>query len=636
MLLNYMLELNSPVVAILVSVGVAVVAAVIVALVVWFFRKKKAEDEAKDKKEEKPVYVKPEPKSAEEIQKEKEEKAQKREENKKKEVTSRIRKTSELGIEMSPECFIKEDPNGTEAVGIIFNRNSKTYMFGPKGNKLNIGDVVIVKDLSGTERMVPVVVPNRMVNDNDLVKPFKDIERVVYQTEKHVEYTAKEKEEVVEEKVELPTFKVTFDIQGNGEAPENLEGIRELPYDLPVLSSPGFRFMGWTLDPNTFDLVEDGMKLDKDITLYAYWVEATYHVTFVTNGHGEAVEALDDVTALPEPLPVLNAEGFVFKGWSLNKEGTEAVQAGLKLRNDIIIYAVWEELPKEEVIPTYSITFDTLGKGEAVEAIKDVTEIPTELPLTTCEGYEFGGWALEAYSTELVELGSKLDKDVTLYAIWEEVKQPEPEPVNEPQEEVQEEVADDDDTSDEKENDTEVIYNAETHTYTVIRRKKSFEGRLCIASKENKGFYNQVKNKLMSYGLTNRISKSGEKFRLKRQLLAQIKFTAKQMVIYLALDPKQFEETKYKGKDVSDKKLYVDIPFQYKTRTERKTMWMLELVDLLAEKHNLVKNEKYEDMDYTKDYPYMSEEKLIEKGYLVITEKTVTEVVEEPEEENEE
>lgn len=399
----FLIEGNSTLVAVLVSIGVVLLVAVVVSFIVMMLKKNNKSE--KDVKKENKVEAPAKPvKTPEEIQKEKEERLQKREENKKNEATSKIRRTSELGIERSPECFIKEDPNGIEAVGIIFNKNSKTYMFGPKGNKLNIGDVVIVKDLSGNDRMVPIVVPNRMVNENDLVKPFKDIESVVYQTEKHVEYTATE------------------------------------PVEEPV---------------------------------------------------------------------------------------------------------------QEEV--------------------------------------------------------------------------------------VQEEAEDADDKENEaEEKETEVIYNAETHTYTVIRRKKSFEGRLCVTSDDNKKFYNQVKNKLMSYGLTNRISKTSEKFRLKRELLAQIKFTAKQMVIYLALDPKQFENTKYKGKDMSEKKSYQSVPFQYKTKTERKTMWMLELIDLLAKEHNLVKNEKFNEQDFTKDYPFMDDEKLIEKGYLVVTEKTVTEVVEEPEEENEE
>ena len=98
------------------------------------------------------------------------------------------------------------------------------------------------------------------------------------------------------------------------------------------------------------------------------------------------------------------------------------------------------------------------------------------------------------------------------------------------------------------------------------------------------------------------------------------------MVLYLALDPNQFENTKYKGKDVSAKKAYASTPFQYKTKSERKTQWMLELIELLAKNHNLQKIEDYKDVDFAKDYPFLDEQGLIDKGYLTITEKTVSEV----------
>lgn len=283
-----------------------------------------------------------------------------------------------------------------------------------------------------------------------------------------------------------------------------------------------------------------------------------------------------------------------------------------------------EPAPVEEVkAPKYKLTFDNQGHGETLDPQEDLEAVPTELPLLHEEGFEFKGWALEPNAEELVDLGLELQADTTLYALWEEKPAPQPEPEPAP---VEEEDDDNDDDKDEAESDTQITYNEETHTYTVIRKKRAYEGRICVASKENKEFYNQVKNRLLSYGLTSRISKQGEKFRLKKEQLAQIKFTAKQMVLYLALDPKQFEGSKYVGKDVSNKKTYADTPFQYKTKSERKTQWMLELVDLLAQNKKLEFVEGYKDKDFAKDYPFMDEQGLIDKGYLTISEKTVTEI----------
>ena len=577
-LLNYILAADSGLVAALTVVGVIIIVAIVTLFIIAKMRSSKKEEEKPEKKPQ-PVKEAPVKLTEEEKQAIKVEKAKVREENEKHEANRRIKALSELAIEKRNEYFVNEDPNGIEAVGIIFNKKSKVYMFGPKGYKLNVGDVVIVKDFSGVERQVPVVVPNRMVNEADLVQPFKEIEAVVYQTEAKVEYTPVEEpkpveeepvvEEVVEEKA--PTFVITFDNQGHGEVLDACEGMEAIPDELPLLHEEGFEFKGWALEPNAEELVELGMKLEGDVTLYALWEEVK----------------MPEAVVEPEPQPVV------------------------------------EEVVEEKA-PTFVITFDNQGHGEVLDAYEGIEAIPNELPLLHEEGFEFKGWALEPNAEELVELGMKLEGDVTLYALWEEVKMPEA--VVEPQPVAEDAEEDEEDEKEEAESDTQVVYNEVTHTYTVIRKKRAYEGRICVASKENKGFYNEVKNRLLSYGLVSRISKTGEKFRVKRNQLAQIKFTAKQMVLYLALEPNQFENTKYKGKDVSAKKAYASTPFQYKTKSERKTQWMLELIDLLAKKHNLQKIEDYKDVDFAKDYPFLDEQGLIDKGYLTITEKTVSEV----------
>ena len=63
----------------------------------------------------------------------------------------------------------------------------------------------------------------------------------------------------------------------------------------------------------------------------------------------------------------------------------------------------------------------------------------------------------------------------------------------------------------------------------------------------------------------------------------------------------------------------------YKTKTERKTNWAAELIEKLAEKNSLQKNEAYNDEKYAENIPSMTEEELIEKGYLIRTETVVDE-----------
>ena len=219
-LLNYILAVNSTLVATLVIIGVVIIVSAVAIFIVNYYTKRKKDEEKADAKSTKPGKEEPVKVSEEEKKAIKEEKAKAREENEKHEANRRIKALSELAIERRNDYFVAEDPNGVEAVGIIFNKKSKVYMFGPKGYKLNVGDVVIVKDFSGVERQVPVVVPNRMVNEVDLVQPFKDIEAIVYQTDARVEYNPTEK---AEPKKDITRVDVAFFYNSNEEEYEACE-----------------------------------------------------------------------------------------------------------------------------------------------------------------------------------------------------------------------------------------------------------------------------------------------------------------------------------------------------------------------------------------------------------------------------
>ena len=68
----------------------------------------------------------------------------------------------------------------------------------------------------------------------------------------------------------------------------------------------------------------------------------------------------------------------------------------------------------------YEVTFNTHG-GTAVETIEVKEDSTFALPSTSKEGFEFAGWYLEdTYETEFVS-GTKVTKDITLHAKWNEV-----------------------------------------------------------------------------------------------------------------------------------------------------------------------------------------------------------------------
>lgn len=199
----------------------------------------------------------------------------------------------------------------------------------------------------------------------------------------------------------------------------------------------------------------------------------------------------------------------------------------------------------------------------------------------------------------------------------------------EPAEEESDDEEDEDDSDDEDEakpqteevvdKDTTVEFDVVNKKYKITKIKRTYQSKLHQATDELKKYYSDIKNALLSYGLSSRESKTGEKFRNKKNNLAQIKFAGKQVALYLAIKPETLADSKYKGKDVSSKKAYEATPFQYKFKTGRKAVWAKELVEKLALENNLVKNENYKEEDFSKKYETLTEEELIEKGLIVKT-----------------
>ena len=495
-----------------------------------------------------------------------EEKKEIKEEKKKQNTTKKIRELSKLGLEESRKYDFKNVDGGTEAVGIIFNSKSKVYMFGPKGYQLNPGDVVIVLDRTGARRTVPVVVPNVFLKYEDLVQPFRDIEEVLYQTEE--------------------------------KAPAKLEKVMESPEEQETVEE-------------VVETVEEVVETPK------------FSVTFNTLGKADNPETLSDLENLPEELPLVSADGFEFLGWGLTSDAEDSVELGMKLENDLELVALWKELPQVVETPKFSVTFNTLGKADNPEALSDLENLPEELPLVSADGFEFLGWGLTEEAEDSVELGMKLENDLELVALWKELPQE-----DETEEDDEDEEASESDESNEGEavGTTSVEYDEVTNQYKVTRVKKTYECKMSLLEDNVKDYYNQVKNKLLSYGLKHKATKSIEKFRLGKDVVAQLKPAGKSLALYLALDPNKFVESKYVGKDVSDKKAYQTTPFLYKARTDRKAKWMLELVDQLIQEKNLELVEE-QNVDYTKDYPRLTEEELTERGWLT---KTVVVTTEKP------
>ncbi len=465
-------------------------------------------EEKKPKKEYKPI-VKEKPQKVVLSPEEKEEKKQKQ-------YSSRIIKCSELGLRRGKEFSLEEDENGVEAVGIVYNEKSRMYMFNPNGEKLNVGDVVIVLDLSNTRRMVSIVMANKMISENDIVKPFKDILEVVYRTDKTASNIAVVDEEIVnEQKDEEPVEKAHVEEETTAQ-----EEVEEVPAEEP-----------------------------KD----------------------EEVAPVEEKKVEEETEP------------ETAEVQEETTQEEVQQEN-----VVEETQNEEENIPEEPVQEPEKVEEAPAEETKDEEVIPVAQEETTEEDDE-----------ESEESEDEDDSDDT------------------------EEASDSKSASSPQA--TEVVFDEATKKYRIIKTKRTYECKISMLSDDVKKYYDTLRNRLLSYDFKCSQTKTCEKFKVKRDTVAILKVIGKQVSLYLALNPSDFVDTKYKGKDLSEKVSYKATPFQYKTKTERKTNWAVELIDMLAKKYGFEQNPNAKDEKFARAIPSMTEEELIEKGYLIKTETVVDE-----------
>ena len=197
------------------------------------------------------------------------------------------------------------------------------------------------------------------------------------------------------------------------------------------------------------------------------------------------------------------------------------------------------------------------------------------------------------------------EKDEVKEEVKEEIKEDKKEDIEKPLEDKE----DDDD-------DVIKVWDEEKQTYTVIRIIKSFEARLIQSNEEIKGYYDVIKNELLSYKkVKSKISFKHESFKFGKNCLAKLKYRGKTLCLYLALDPKSYENTKYKVEDMSNILNSSDVPTMYRIHLPRRVNYAKELIKDVMNKIGIEKTE-VEPINYSINYPHQTNEELIEKGLI--------------------
>lgn len=134
-------------------------------------------------------------------------------------------------------------------------------------------------------------------------------------------------------------------------------------------------------------------------------------------------------------------------------------------------------------------------------------------------------------------------------------------------------------------------------TFIKVNYLKSFRAKLSMSNDETREFYRIIKSHCLKYGLKSRMSWACETIYKGRVAYAKLTIRGKNLNVNLALNPADFENTKYYFKDTSDSKKYAMVPMRVKVKSSRGLKYVLELIDIMMNNNGLKKIPTYENVN---------------------------------------
>ncbi len=172
-----------------------------------------------------------------------------------------------------------------------------------------------------------------------------------------------------------------------------------------------------------------------------------------------------------------------------------------------------------------------------------------------------------------------------------------------------------------------------------IKYSRSITANIIQAEDDVKNYYSELKNHILSYkGVKSRFSWKFDSYNKGRTQLFKIKLRGKTLCLYCALDPNEFEKSKYHHEAI-DAKIFAEVPMLVKVKSKLGLKKAKELVDIVMAKFALDLNPKAKVIDYVNEYPYEETDALVQKGLIKILQadasdiKKAAPIVEEPVEE---
>ena len=172
-------------------------------------------------------------------------------------------------------------------------------------------------------------------------------------------------------------------------------------------------------------------------------------------------------------------------------------------------------------------------------------------------------------------------------------------------EEVQEEDASEEDV-------VETTRDASGNIFK-IQYISSFTAKLIQSSDEIKRQYSELRKEVLSYsGTKSKTTWHFDTISYGRTVILRFGIRGKTLCVYYALNYEDFENSKYKLENVTSKK-HSSAPCLYRIKNDRRFDYAKELIEILAKKYDLIKEEKeIEDIMP----PYEDRDTLVSKGLI--------------------
>lgn len=150
--------------------------------------------------------------------------------------------------------------------------------------------------------------------------------------------------------------------------------------------------------------------------------------------------------------------------------------------------------------------------------------------------------------------------------------------------------------------------------FNAMRYNRSFRARLIQSDDEVKEWYGGIKNEILSYDrVTSRISWQYESFSYRRNAVAKLFIKGKTLCLYLALNPADYEGSKFTLEDESGISQFKDTPALYRIKSEKRARYAAELIKDVCARLQTTKTDR-EPVDYYE--PYNGTLALIKKGLV--------------------